>query len=117
MRQARAIGDLHILEHSLVAAKMSVLRNKTTATLQFRRTLEQIAILLFDRSIKKVADRQSQVVLPDPVLATGRSATEAATLLKVQGQPIFNLSARSESNNCETRIQISRSIAPQSIRS
>lgn len=56
MRQARAVGDLHILEHSLVAAKMSVLRNKTTATLQFRRTLEQIAILLFDRSIEKVAD-------------------------------------------------------------
>jgi uracil phosphoribosyltransferase len=34
------------LEHSLVAAKMSVLRDKTTATVQFRRTLGQIAILL-----------------------------------------------------------------------
>ena len=46
MQQARAVGDLHILEHTLVVAKMSVLRDKTTATVQFRRTLEQIAILL-----------------------------------------------------------------------
>ena len=46
MHQARAVGDLHVLEHSLVAAKMSVLRDKTTATVQFRRALEQIAILL-----------------------------------------------------------------------
>ena len=156
MQQARAVGDLHILEHSLVAAKMSVLRDKTTATVQFRRTLEQIAILLLTEVSKKWPTRaveiktplaamrgaslarpvvfapilraglgllegmlrvmpdaeighiglyrdevtlrpvnyycrlpaglaESQVVLLDPMLATGRSATEAATLLKAQG--------------------------------
>jgi hypothetical protein len=45
MHQARVVGDVHALEHSLVAAKMSVLRDKTTTTVQFRRVLEQIAIL------------------------------------------------------------------------
>ena len=156
MQQARAVGDLHILEHSLVAAKMSVLRDKTTATVQFRRTLEQIAILLLaevsknwptseveintplaamrgaclvwpvvftpilraglgllEGMLRVMPDAEighiglyrdevtlrpvnyycrlpaglaeSQVVLLDPMLATGRSATEAATLLKAQG--------------------------------
>ena len=46
---------------------------------------------------------ESQVVLLDPMLVTGRSATEAATLLKAQGaQQIFNVSAWS--NNCEACI-------------
>jgi len=156
MHQARAGGDLHILEHSLVAAKMSVLRDKTTATVQFRRTLEQIAILLLaevsknwptsaveintplaamrgaclvrpvvfapilraglgllEGMLRVMPDAEighiglyrdevtlrpvnyycrlpaglaeSQVVLLDPMLATGRSATEATTLLKAQG--------------------------------
>ena len=145
-----------MLEHPLVAAKMSVLRDKTTATVQFRRALEQIAILLLAEASKhwptlateietplarmtatKLAQSivfvpilraglgllegmlrlipgaeighiglyrdevtlrpvnyycrlpaglaQSQVMLLDPMLATGRSATEGATLLKAQG--------------------------------
>jgi uracil phosphoribosyltransferase len=156
MHQERASGDVHVLEHSLVAAKMSVLRDKTTTTVQFRRALEQIAILLlseasrdwptqatqietplaamtaakFERPVvfvpilraglgllegmlrvlpeaeighiglyrDEVTLRpvnyycrvpsglaQSRVVLLDPMLATGRSASEAATLLKAQG--------------------------------
>jgi len=56
MHQARAVGDLHVLEHSLVAAKMSVLRDKTTTTVQFRRTLEPIAILLLTGGSKNLAD-------------------------------------------------------------
>jgi uracil phosphoribosyltransferase len=145
-----------LLEHSLVAAKMSVLRDKTTGTAQFRRALEQLAILLLTEASKdwptltseietplapmagtmlarpvifvpilraglgllegmlrvvpeaevghiglyrdEVTLRpvnyycrlpadlaQSQVLLLDPMLATGRSATEGATLLKAQG--------------------------------
>jgi uracil phosphoribosyltransferase len=156
MHQARAVGDIHVLEHSLAAAKMSVLRDKTTATVHFRRALEQIAILLLTEVSKNWPTRaieintplaampaaslarpivfapilraglgllegmlrvmpdaeighiglyrdevtlrpvnyycrlpaglaESQVVLLDPMLATGRSATEAATLLKAQG--------------------------------
>ena len=57
---------------------------------------------------------ESQVVLLDPMLATGRSATEAATVLKAQGatdiQFTWVVAARSASNNCETRIQMSRSM-------
>ena len=149
-------SNVHLLEHSLVAAKMSVLRDKTTGTAQFRRALEQIAILLLAEASKcwptltieietplapmtgatlarpvvfvpilraglgllegmlhiipeagvghiglyrdEVTLRpvnyycrlpaslaQSHVLLLDPMLATGRSATEGATLLKAQG--------------------------------
>jgi uracil phosphoribosyltransferase len=38
-------SDVHFLEHSLVPAKMSLLRVKTTASVQFRSALEQNAIL------------------------------------------------------------------------
>jgi len=156
VNQARIASNVHLLEHSLVAAKMSVLRDKTTGTAQFRRALEQIAILLLAEASKRwptlpieietplapmtgatlarpvvfapilraglgllegmlrvipeagvghiglyrdeVTLRpvnyycrlpailaQSHVLLLDPMLATGRSATEGATLLKAQG--------------------------------
>jgi uracil phosphoribosyltransferase len=156
MNNARIADNVHLLEHSLVAAKMSVLRDKTTGTAQFRRALEQIAILLLTEASKdwptlaseietplapmtaatlarpvvfvpilraglgllegmlrvipeaevghiglyrdEVTLRpvnyycrlpaslaQSRVLLLDPMLATGRSATEGATLLKAQG--------------------------------
>jgi uracil phosphoribosyltransferase len=156
VNQARIASNVHLLEHSLVAAKMSVLRDKTTGTAQFRRALEQIAILLLTEASKcwptltieietplapmtgatlarpvvfvpilraglgllegmlrvipeagvghiglyrdEVTLRpvnyycrlpaslaQSHVLLLDPMLATGRSATEGATLLKAQG--------------------------------
>jgi uracil phosphoribosyltransferase len=156
VNKARTGGKVHVLEHSLIAAKMSVLRDKTTATVQFRGALEQIAILLLTEASKhwptlateietplapmtaaKLAQPivfvpilraglgllegmlrvipgakighiglyrdevtlrpvnyycrlpaglpQSQIMLLDPMLATGRSASEAATLLKAQG--------------------------------
>jgi uracil phosphoribosyltransferase len=156
VNQARIASNVHLLEHSLVAAKMSALRDKTTGTAQFRRALEQIAILLLTEVSKRwptltieietplapmagatlarpvvfvpilraglgllegmlrvipeagvghiglyrdevtlrpvnyycrlPADlAQSHVLLLDPMLATGRSATEGATLLKAQG--------------------------------
>jgi len=154
--QARIASNVHLLEHSLVAAKMSVLRDKTTGTAQFRRALEQIAILLLTEASKRwptltieietplapmtgaalarpvvfvpilraglgllegmlrvipeagvghiglyrdevtlrpvnyycrlpAGLAQSHVLLLDPMLATGRSATEGSTLLKAQG--------------------------------
>ena len=156
MNKARIASNVHLLEHSLVAAKMSVLRDKTTGTAQFRRALEQIAILLLAEASKRwptlpieietplapmtgaalarpvvfvpilraglgllegmlriipeagvghiglyrdevtlrpvnyycrlpASLAQSHVLLLDPMLATGRSATEGATLLKAQG--------------------------------
>lgn len=156
MNKARIASNVHLLEHSLVAAKMSVLRDKTTGTAQFRRALEQIANLLLTEASKRwptlsieietplapmtgatlarpvvfvpilraglgllegmlriipeagvghiglyrdevtlrpvnyycrlpASLAQSHVLLLDPMLATGRSATEGATLLKAQG--------------------------------
>ena len=156
MNKARPAGNVHLLKHSLVAAKMSVLRDKTTATVQFRGAFEQIAIVLLTEASKhwptlvtefetplapmtgatlaqpvvfvpilraglgllegmlRVVPKaeighiglyrdevtlqpvnyycrlpaglaQSHILLLDPMLATGRSATEAATLLKSHG--------------------------------
>src|SRR5438270_11629745 len=64
MHQARAVGDLHVLKHSRVAAKMSVLRDKTTATVQFRRALEQIAILLLAQASKHWPTLASEIETP-----------------------------------------------------
>jgi len=69
--------------------------------------------LLFYYCRLPAALTQSDVVLLDPMLATGRSAMEAATLLKAHRvRAAFNLfaglPARSESSNCEPRIRISR---------
>jgi uracil phosphoribosyltransferase len=36
MHEPRALADVHVLDHSVLAAKMSGLRDKTTATVQFR---------------------------------------------------------------------------------
>jgi uracil phosphoribosyltransferase len=155
MQQAGAVGDF-MSSNILFRGKMSVPRDKTTATVRFRRTLKEIAILLLTEASRKWPTRaveiktplaalrgatlarpvvfapilraglgllegmlrllpdaeighiglyrdeatlrpvnyycrhapglaESQVVLLDPMLATGRSATEAATLLKAQG--------------------------------
>jgi uracil phosphoribosyltransferase len=152
---SRALGNVHLIEHALMAAKMSRLRDKTTPPVEFRRVLEQIAMLLLSEASRdwptietqietplaftsalnlvrpvvfapilraglgllegmlrimpeaavghiglyrdEVTLRPvnyycrlppslsaAQVILVDPMLATGRSASEAATLLKSQ---------------------------------
>ena len=64
IHQVRAAGDIHVLEHSLVAAKMSVLRDKTTVTVQFRCALEQIAILLLTEASKNWPTRAIEINTP-----------------------------------------------------
>lgn len=48
--------NVHLIEHSLMAAKMARLRDKTTGAIQFRETLEQIAILLLGLSRERMAN-------------------------------------------------------------
>ena len=64
MNNARIADNVHLLEHSLVAAKMSVLRDKTTGTAQFRRALEQIAILLLTEASKDWPTLASEIETP-----------------------------------------------------
>jgi uracil phosphoribosyltransferase len=71
MHEPRAFANVHVLEHSLVAAKMSVLRDKTTATVQFRRALEQIAILLLTQASKDWPISTSEIETPLATM-TGR---------------------------------------------
>jgi uracil phosphoribosyltransferase len=47
---SRALGNVHLIEHAVIAAKMSRLRNKTTPPVEFRRALEQIAMLLLSEA-------------------------------------------------------------------
>jgi len=180
MNNARIADNVHLLEHSLVAAKMSVLRDKTTGTAQFRRALEQIAILLLTEASKDwptlaseietplapmtaatlarpvvfvpilraglgllegmlrvipeaevghiglyrdeatlrpvnyycrlpASLAQSHVLLLDPMLATGRSATEGATLLKAQAATSIEFICAVA---CEVGIEQLRSVHP-----
>ena len=154
--ESRPAKEVHVLDHSLAAAGLSILRAKQTPPDIFRRHLQEISVLLFieasrawgtnsitvetplavcggavlakpvvlvpilraglgmldgiqraapDAAIGHIGlyrdaetlrpvsyyDRvpvnaaAAHVVLLDPMLATGRSATEAATLLKAQG--------------------------------
>jgi uracil phosphoribosyltransferase len=78
MHQARGADHVHVLEHSLVAAKMSVLRDKTTGTVQFRRILEQIAILLLAEVSRDWDTRDMEIKTP---LATMRGASLARSVV------------------------------------
>src|ERR1700704_4053184 len=64
MNNARVANNVHLLEHSLVAAKMSVLRDKTTGTAQFRRALEQTAILLLTKASEDWPTLASEIETP-----------------------------------------------------
>ncbi|MDQ2868001.1 MAG: uracil phosphoribosyltransferase [Verrucomicrobiota bacterium] len=47
------MSAVHLIDHSLVTAKMSRLRDKNTSAEEFRRVLEQIAILLLSEVAKE----------------------------------------------------------------
>lgn len=56
--------QLCIVEHSLVASKLGVLRAKTTAREIFRRTLQEISILLLGEATRNWATTATEVVTP-----------------------------------------------------
>ena len=55
---------LSIVDHPLVAAKLSVLRAKTTSTEKFRRTLQELSILLLAEASRHWATTAAEVVTP-----------------------------------------------------
>ena len=156
MKTAMEPPGVHLIQHPLLAAKLSILRAKTTMPEEFRRNLQEVSILLLmeaarswdtspievETPLKKCPARvlkrpvvvipilraglgmvegvlsllpdasvghiglyrdektlrpvtyfcrlpvglsEAQVVLVDPMLATGNSATEAIGLLKAEG--------------------------------
>ena len=95
-----------ILDHPLIRHKIALLRDKATGTKQFRELIEEITTLITFESFKEVKTKtvevetplekceqkvvvegieHMQVVLLDPMLATGGSACDAINLLKKRG--------------------------------
>jgi uracil phosphoribosyltransferase len=58
------ISNVHLIEHAVMAAKMSRLRDKTTATIDFRRALEQIAMLLLGEASRDWPTVAAQIETP-----------------------------------------------------
>ena len=75
---SQAVGNVHLIEHAVLAAKMSRLRDKTTVTMEFRRALEQIAILLLGEASREWALIEASVETP---LAPMRSAKLARPIV------------------------------------
>jgi uracil phosphoribosyltransferase len=58
------MGNVHLIEHAVIAAKMSRLRDKTTTTMEFRRSLEQIAMLMLSESSRDWPLIDAQIETP-----------------------------------------------------
>ena len=81
-----------LVDHPLIAHKLTYLRDETTETKRFRELVAEIATLYHEtlepvQYYAKVPSRldERMVLVLDPMLATGGSATHAITLLKEQG--------------------------------
>ena len=99
--------NVFIMDHPLIQHKISIIRNKNTGTNEFRKLIEEIAILMGYEALKighiglyrdpvthepheyycKLPDpiEQRQIVLVDPMLATGGSAVAAVDFIKQHG--------------------------------
>lgn len=61
---ASKTGNVCVIEHPLVAAKLSVLRAKTTRTGEFRRNLQELSILLLAEASRTWATAATEVETP-----------------------------------------------------
>lgn len=108
--------NLHVSEHPLVAAKMSILRNKATETMVFRELTNELALLLGyeatkDLPIKQVGtansdlgtftvDALSDSVALVPIMRAGLGLlTSMATLLPTA--PVFHMGIFRERDNLQ----------------
>src|SRR5215471_7443365 len=78
---------LTVVVHPLVQHKLTLMRDRNTSTAEFRRLLREIALLLAYEATRELplepADlAERDVVLVDPMLATGNSAVAAISRLK-----------------------------------
>jgi uracil phosphoribosyltransferase len=91
MHEPRAFSTVHVPEHSLMAAKMSVLPDKTTITVQFRRALEQIAILLLTQASKDWPIITADIETPLAAITGAKLAQPIVFLCRFCG-PVFDYS-------------------------
>jgi uracil phosphoribosyltransferase len=64
MERGKEASVLYIVEHPLVAAKLSVMREKGTRTEEFRRNLQEISILLLAEASRKWATTRVEIETP-----------------------------------------------------
>ena len=81
-----------IMDHPLIQHKITLLRNKNTGTKQFRELVAEVAMLMcyeakpVEYYCKLPADiNEREVIVLDPMLATGGSAVDAIRMLKEKG--------------------------------
>src|SRR3954447_22205497 len=90
MHEPRAFSTVHVPEHSLMAAKMSVLPDKTTITVQSR-ALEQIAILLLTQASKDWPIITADIETPLAAITGAKLAQPIVFLCRFCG-PVFDYS-------------------------
>src|SRR5688500_18033489 len=60
----REIDNVTVLEHPLAAVKLSVLRDRTTPTDEFRRNMQELAVLLLTEAARRWATSPIEVETP-----------------------------------------------------
>lgn len=75
--------NLHISQHPLVAAKMSILRNKETETMVFRELTNELALLLGYEATQDLPMRQSGTASSDLGTFTVHSLSDAVALVPI----------------------------------
>ena len=76
--------NVFIMDHPLIQHKISMLRNKATGTNEFRKLIEEIAILMGYEALRDLPLEDVEV-MTDPMLATGGSAVAAVDFIKQHG--------------------------------
>jgi uracil phosphoribosyltransferase len=78
------MGKVHVMDHPLIQHKLTLIRDKNTGSKEFREMVEYYAKLPPDI-------HERDLILVDPMLATGGSASAAVHYLKKKGAKSIKL--------------------------
>ena len=81
------MDNVFIFNHPLIQHKLSIMRDKNTNSKEFRELVSEVAMLMAYEVTRDIQNRD--VIVLDPMLATGGSAVAAIDALKARG--IHNL--------------------------
>ena len=80
-------GNVHVMDHPLVAHKLTILRDKNTSVKDFRELVSEIGMLITYEATRDLplTEREVDILIVDPMLATGGSADAAIGFIKEYG--------------------------------
>ena len=84
------MSNVFILDHPLIQHKISRLRDENTGTNEFRKLIEEIAMLMGYEALRDLPMEDVEIKTPietckTPMLATGGSGSEAVDFIKQHG--------------------------------